>query len=300
MANFHSLSTATPWDRAKVNCPNPHGEGTLYLTLPEALAQLGAIETAHILTAVGYCNTDADGRIARINRTAWYEQLADVAFITTNDLPKNADTYRRHGPCDSIRYVPQVIQQYMLDSSDPRAPTVLLKKADLLTLLDFTPYPDNALNYEYPAMNDQKKAVEETLDMPTNLPALEAMPMKVVIVLFPNDTQEYHYFAPVDAVVGDHCVVYAKGANKNQGTFSIGHIERDSADLENRARSAILGTFNEEFAKHVQQRMDYLSAVKAKLQQKKRQFEETKFFEMMAESDPEAAELLKQLKQFRV
>jgi len=287
---------ATPWAVVKINCPNRLNSGTEYLTGPVAHEAYGTIELARILSAVGYCDLGTPGcEISRLNRTAWYEEARDIAFATPRDLQAAADTHRHKISTDRIRDVPQAILRYLKASDDPTAPIVLHKKVDILELLQATPYPN-----EYPAMNDPKKAVEETLDMPTNLPALEAMPMKVVIVLFPNDTQEYHYFAPVDAVVGDHCVVYAKGANKNQGTFSIGHIERDSADLENRARSAILGTFNEEFAKHVQQRMDYLSAVKAKLQQKKRQFEETKFFEMMAESDPEAAELLKQLKQFRV
>lgn len=307
MANFHSqIATATPWERVKVNCPNCTG-GTIYLTLPEALDQFGAIETARILTAVGYCNINENGMIARINRTAWYEQLADIAFATHGNLLKNADTYRRHGPCDSIRAVPQVIQQYLLDSSDPRAPTVLLRKADLLTLLETTPYPDNALNYTYenPAMpltNDAKEApiADVELDL-KNLPALEAMPMKVVVVVFPDTgDKEFHFFAPVEAAIGDHCVVYSQGVHKNAGPFSIGRIERESADLEGRARNAILGTFNEAFAQHVQKRMDYMASIKAKLQQKKRQFEEQAFYELMAEKDPETAELLAALKQFRL
>jgi len=295
----NQATAATPWERAKINCPNPlGGTGAIYLPLPQALEVFGAVETARILTAVGYCITNhVPALIARINRTAWYEQLTDLDAT----IPRNADTYRRFGPSDNIRHVPSEVLKYMLGSSDPRAPTKLLAKADVLTLLETTPYPTPT--YENPAMpltNDDKAPIPDVeLDL-KNLPVLEAMPMKVVVVVFPEGDKEYHFFAPVEAAIGDHCVVYSQGVHKSNGPFSIGRIERESADLEGRARNAILGTFNEAFAQHVQKRMDYMASIKAKLQQKKRQFEEQAFYELMATSDPEAAELLAALKQFRI
>lgn len=62
----------------------------------------------------------------------------------------------------------------------------------------------------------------------------------------------------------------------------------------------ILGTFDEEFAKHVQARMEHMARVKAQLQQKKKQFEENAIFEMLAQNDPEAAALLAELQAFQV
>lgn len=299
---------AVPWHGAKINCPNPlGGTGAIYMPLSQALEVFGAVETAHILSAVGYCVTDsadAIGMIGRINRTGWFDQFEDIAFATRESMQRNADAYRRLGPCDSIRGVPAEVRKYMLDSSAPLAPTRLLAKADVLTLLETTPYPTPT--YENPAMPLNPTDAQGNAHIPDveldlkNLPVLEAMPMKVVVVVFPEGDKEYHFFAPVEAAIGDHCVVYSQGVHKSNGPFSIGRIERESADLEGRARNAILGTFNEAFAQHVQKRMDYMASIKAKLQQKKRQFEEQAFYELMAEKDPETAELLAALKQFRI
>lgn len=131
--------------------------------------------------------------------------------------------------------------------------------------------------------------------------ALDPTPMKTVVVIFGDaDDREFIFFAPTTARVGDYAVVYAKGVHAARGPFSIGKIERETADIEGKAKQAILGTFNEEFARYVEQRMAHLANIKAQLQAKKRAFEEQQFFELMAEKDPEARDLLEQLKQFRV
>lgn len=132
----------------------------------------------------------------------------------------------------------------------------------------------------------------------SNLPAIDTLPaMKVVVVEF-IDGKERNYFAPVEAKDGDYAVVYAPGTTASS-KFTVGKILRETPDPEGKARAAVLGTFNEEFALAVQARMDHLAAIKARLQAKKRAFEERALFEMMAGTDPEAAELLRQLKELQ-
>lgn len=125
----------------------------------------------------------------------------------------------------------------------------------------------------------------------------EPLPTKVVVVTFEaTGEREYFYFATEDAKVGDHAVVYAKMEKDTGAKFAIGLIRRDDPDLEGMARYAILGTFNEEFAKQVQERMDRVSMIKARLQRKKEQYDERQIYELMAKVDPEARELLELLK----
>lgn len=134
--------------------------------------------------------------------------------------------------------------------------------------------------------------------------ALDKRPMKVVEVRFQRaeGAKHYHYYAPADAKSGDFAVVYA---NDNIVTgrdfpFTVVQIVNDEVIDTQRATKAILGTFNEDFAKHVQARIEHMARVKAKLQQKKKQFEESAFFEMLAKADPEAASLLEELKSFNL
>lgn len=134
--------------------------------------------------------------------------------------------------------------------------------------------------------------------------ALDKRPMKVVEVRFQRTegAKTYHYYAPADAKSGDFAVVYAND-NIIQGRdfpFTVVQIVNDEVIDTQRATKAILGTFNEDFAKHVQARIEHMARVKAKLQQKKKQFEESAFFEMLAKADPEAASLLEELKSFNL
>lgn len=133
--------------------------------------------------------------------------------------------------------------------------------------------------------------------------SLDARPMKVVEVKFQNadSAKAYHYYAPTDAKSGDYAVVYSSSANASSGLpFAVVIITCDEVIDTQRATKAILGTFNEDFAKHVQARIEHMARVKAKLQQKKKQFEESAIFEMLATKDPEAASLLEELKAFNL
>ena len=134
--------------------------------------------------------------------------------------------------------------------------------------------------------------------------ALENRPMKVVEVRFQRaeGAKHYHYYAPADAKSGDFAVVYANDniVSGREFPFTVVQITCDEVIDTQRATKAILGTFNEDFAKHVQARIEHMARVKAKLQTKKKAFEESAFFEMLAKSDPEAAALLEELKSFRM
>jgi len=126
---------------------------------------------------------------------------------------------------------------------------------------------------------------------------LESTAMKVVVVTFAGTgSQEYFYFAPVDTRIGDYAVVHRKASEDTSNPFSIGLIERDDPDLQGMARSAILGVFNETFATGVQSRMDQIVQVKARLIQKRRQYDERQIYELLAQQDGEARELLDMLK----
>lgn len=136
--------------------------------------------------------------------------------------------------------------------------------------------------------------------------ALDKRPMKVVTVRFQCDEQAklYHYFAPADAKAGDFAIVYANKNIVNSPAsgfpFTVVEIVNDEVLDTGNATKAILGTFNEDFAKHVQARIEHMARVKAQLMAKKKQFEESAIFEMLATKDPEAAALLNELKSFNL
>jgi hypothetical protein len=135
--------------------------------------------------------------------------------------------------------------------------------------------------------------------------ATEARPMQVVTVVFSNlsESKEYNYFAPADARVGQYAVVYSTrdSASSSSFPFTVVKIIADNViDIGNKANKAVLGTFDESFAKHVQARMEHMARIKGQLQQKKKVFEENAIFEMLAERDPEAAALLSELKSFNL
>lgn len=137
---------------------------------------------------------------------------------------------------------------------------------------------------------------------PTTELALENRPMKVVLVAFEDPNKAYHYWAPADAKSGDYAVVPSASQiiQNRSAPFSIGRIVQDEVIDTAKATKAILGTFNEEFSNHVQQRIEHMQRVKAKLAVKKKQYEDAAFYELLAKTDPEAALLLEELKSFRM
>ncbi|KII34873.1 hypothetical protein NL64_06320 [Pseudomonas fluorescens] len=132
--------------------------------------------------------------------------------------------------------------------------------------------------------------------------ALDKRPMKVVLVTFDNPEKSYNYWAPADARTGDYAVVPSVSQiiqNRNM-PFTIGQIVQDEVIDTSKATKAILGTFNEDFSKHVQARIEHMQRVKAKLAVKKKQYEDAAFYELLAKTDPEAAALLDELKSFNL
>lgn len=159
----------------------------------------------------------------------------------------------------------------------------------------FTPIQRNAPSTEivFTMTEEQSKAI-----------ALDKRPMKVVMVQFQDtpNAKEYAYWAPEGTKTGDYAVVHQNG-NINTGSafpFTVVKVTQDEVLDTSRANKAILGTFDESFALHVQARIEHMTRVKAKLAQKKKAFEESAFYEMLAKSDPEAAALLDELKQFNL
>ena len=129
--------------------------------------------------------------------------------------------------------------------------------------------------------------------------ALEKRPMKVVLVSFDDMDKTYAYWAPADAKSGDYAVVPSNIQQTRGLPFNIARIVQDEVIDTSRATKAILGSFNEDFSNHVQLRIEHMQRVKAKLAQKRKHFEESAFYEMLAKSDPEAAALLDELKGFQ-
>lgn len=280
------------WGSSRVAYVSCDGK-VAYSSGAELVRKYGPEQVAEWLTAVGYLIVSSTNRrIARLDRTAWKEQMRyELAPMLPTDA-ECAHYYRKNLTDDSITDVPDNVLQFMLEDTPSRHRFVLFRSKSLLNVHPKT----DIIEHETTAMT-----TTNDIDL-SNLPAMTPVQMKTVIVTFDEEGKEYTYFAPIDAKVGDYCVVYAGSAKMTPTTrsmpFHIGRIERETPDLEGKARSAVLGTFNEDFAKVVQQHMDVRSAIKAKLQQKKRQFEERAIFEMLAEKDPEAAALLDALKKF--
>lgn len=130
--------------------------------------------------------------------------------------------------------------------------------------------------------------------------ALDKRPMKVVLVQFDDPNKNYHYWAPADAKAGDYAVVPSQIQQSRGFPFNIARIVQDEVIDTSRATKAILGTFNEDFSNHVQNRIEHMQRVKAKLAVKKKQYEDAAFYELLAKTDPEAAALLAELKSFNL
>jgi hypothetical protein len=165
-------------------------------------------------------------------------------------------------------------------------------KSDLGNPAYFSPIQHNAPSTEivFTMTEEQSKAI-----------ALDKRPMKVVMVQFQDtpNAKEYAYWAPEGTKTGDYAVVHQNNIGIASGfPFTVVKVTQDEVLDTSRATKAILGTFDESFALHVQARIEHMTRVKAKLAQKKKAFEESAFFEMLAKSDPEAAALLEELKQF--
>lgn len=173
------------------------------------------------------------------------------------------------------------------------APSPYITNTDLDDPTKFAPiiYPTQSTEIVFTMTEEQSKAI-----------ALDKRPMKVVLVQFQDtpNAKEYAYWAPEGTKSGDFAVVHQSGSI-NTGSafpFTVVKVTQDEVLDTSRANKAILGTFDESFALHVQARIEHMTRVKAKLAQKKKAFEESAFYEMLAKSDPEAASLLEELKQF--
>lgn len=121
--------------------------------------------------------------------------------------------------------------------------------------------------------------------------------VQVVAVVFSEaqGQKEYHYFAPESARSGQYAAVYQASGN-SEFPFKIVRIVRDHViDVHGQATKSIWGSFDEAFAKQVQERTEHMARVKAQLATKRRQFEERELYTVMAQTDPEVAALLKEL-----
>lgn len=237
----------------------------------------------------------------------WYPpysaaQRRDTRRITprpTTDYPEGASHYRAGGGafyCRGPNYHARMWSAYNGEPAWVVASSV--KNTDLDDPERFTPLtpitqPETTATEHYTMSAEEAKSL-----------ALDARPMKVVEVRFQRaeGAKTYHYYAPQDAKSGDFAIVYANDniVSGREFPFTVVEIINDEVVDTQRATKAILGTFNEGFAKHVQARIEHMARVKSKLQQKKKLFEESAFFEMLAQSDPEAAALLEELKAFRM
>lgn len=151
-------------------------------------------------------------------------------------------------------------------------------------------YPTQSTEIVFTMTEEQSKAI-----------AMDKRPMKVVMVQFQDtpNAKEYAYWAPEGTKTGDYAVVHQSNIGIASGfPFTVVKVTQDEVLDTSRASKAILGTFDESFALHVQARIEHMTRVKAKLAQKKKAFEESAFYEMLAKADPEAAALLDELKQF--
>ena len=206
--------------------------------------------------------------------------------------PKSEATHTRNG--DDRLFKPGPNTNAMIYGSEQRR---WLRSVHLNTDLDdptkFAPiiYPTQSTEIVFTMTEEQSKAI-----------ALDKRPMKVVLVQFQDtpNAKEYAYWAPEGTKTGDFAVVHQSGAMTTPSgfPFTVVKVTQDEVLDTSRATKAILGTFDESFALHVQARIEHMTRVKAKLAQKKKAFEESAFYEMLAKSDPEAAALLDELKQF--
>ncbi len=255
------------------------------------------------LTAWEYFDTDVDGwlKSGDLDRLQGAEKILIPRPVTDCPyLPCPDDaTHTQNGTCQLYKAGPNRNAQVWNTSKPGWVRTSATKNEDLDDPTKFAPIIRNHL----PTPTNSEVIFTMSEDQAKEL-ALDKRPMKVVEVRFQRaeGAKTYHYYAPADAKSGDFAVVYANDniVNGRDFPFTVVQITNDEVIDTQRATKAILGTFNEDFARHVQARIEHMARVKAKLQQKKKQFEESAFFEMLAKSDPEAASLLDELKSFNL
>lgn len=147
---------------------------------------------------------------------------------------------------------------------------------------------------------DQSMQIKSAADLAAS--AIAAKDVQVVAVTFSDKigSQEYFYFAPKTARAGQYAAVYQQPNQHSESfPFKVVRIVRDNViDVSGQATKSVWGTFDESFAKAVQQRTEELARVRSQLAIKRRQFEEAKMYAIMAQDDPEVAALLQQLQSF--
>lgn len=135
-------------------------------------------------------------------------------------------------------------------------------------------------------------------DMTVNVPQLKLQVVAVVFSELEVNPKEYYYFAPLEAKQSQYAVVYSE-RSQSEFPFKIVRIVRDNViDSDRRANRSIWATFDEGFAKQVQEHSERLGRIRAQLESKKRQFQEQEMFRVMAQTDPEVATLLEELNSF--
>lgn len=139
-----------------------------------------------------------------------------------------------------------------------------------------------------------------TTDEPTQV-AIDVKKIQVVAVVFSElgDQKEYYYFAPLEARTGQYAVVYDQNNRNGEFPFKVVRIVRDNViDVHGKANKSIWGSFDETFAKQVQERCERMASVRGQLEAKKKAFQEREMYNVMAATDPTVAALLAELSEF--
>jgi hypothetical protein len=143
--------------------------------------------------------------------------------------------------------------------------------------------------------------VEIAVEQAVTAVVIAAPKVQVVCCVFSElaDAKEFYYFAPMEAKAGQYAAVYDQNNRGGEFPFKIVRIIRDNViDVQNRANKSVWGSFDETFAKQVQERTERMARVRGQLDQKKKAFQEQEMFRMMATTDPEVAALLEELNGF--
>lgn len=149
-------------------------------------------------------------------------------------------------------------------------------------------------------MNEQILPAD-TAETTSTAVVVAAPKIQVITAVFSElaDAKEFYYFAPLEAKAGQYAAVYDQNNRGGEFPFKIVRIIRDNViDVQNRANKSVWGSFDETFAKQVQERTERLNRVRGQLEQKKKAFQEQEMFRMMATTDPEVAALLEELNGF--
>jgi len=122
------------------------------------------------------------------------------------------------------------------------------------------------------------------------------MRVEQVKVVFESSSKRYSYFClkALDVKVGDRVVVEAKDSTCVVTVVEVGPYSDTKMDLK-----WVLATekFLKQNIQDVKERWSKVQALRAELDERKRQFEENDVWRMLAQHDSIAANLLKQLKE---